>query len=767
MNASHTESSTRKRQSRKGDTLAQVKAPSLAPEYGQPPAGLAISAAQWFNRLPVAARFAGGGTLLLLAPVVALGLGYGAPLALGIFCLGLCAIAGAAVLSQHRRVEELSRENAHLRRTVESLEDKCWELRDSEELYRSVAEVFGDMILHRDAENRVLFANHAFAQAFASTPQKLQGTVFEPRVVKESTSAEAYGAREICLATPVGERWFSWIDLPLRGTRRGDVSLRSIARDITMHKQAEQTLETAKQRAESANRAKSSFLATASHEMRTPLNGIIGMSALLADTGLSPEQRSYNEAISKSGEALLGLIEDMLDVTLIEAGRFQLRPEKFDPVLQVEEVCELLAARAHQKEIELSSFVDPAVPALVTGDAGRIRQVLVNLVGNAIKFTERGGVSIALSITSGDGHCRLQYTVSDTGPGMSKTDAARVFDEFEQIDGATTRRHGGAGLGLSISQAIVRHMGGEIELDTQTGHGSTFSFGIKVQTETAATIDTAALAHSRVLIVSRVTTEADAIARSIEAFAGHATKCSTLKEAGQLLNRHHFDTVMLDPTVSRDPVRSLARLTGARRGRSGTPLFSVILVEPGGRSRLSNYLEGGFDAYLVRPIRRASLIQILREKRLQSLPQPAGQSLRSGLTGGKTLPERRVLLAEDNDINALLAKSVLERVGQQVTRVADGKQAVAAYRKALQEDAPFDLVLMDLHMPHMDGASAIRALRRLEQKAGTSRAAIVTLTADEQEDTRKASNLAGSDGFLAKPVQPAILIELLDQQLTN
>ena len=767
MNASHTESSTRKRQSRKGDTLAQVKAPSLAPEYGQPPAGLAISAAQWFNRLPVAARFAGGGTLLLLAPVVALGLGYGAPLALGIFCLGLCAMAGAAVLSQHRRVEELSRENAHLRRTVESLEDKCWELRDSEELYRSVAEVFGDMILHRDAENRVLFANHAFAQAFASTPQKLQGTVFEPRVVKESTSAEAYGAREICLATPVGERWFSWIDLPLRGTRRGDVSLRSIARDITMHKQAEQTLETAKQRAESANRAKSSFLATASHEMRTPLNGIIGMSALLADTGLSPEQKSYNDAVSKSGSALLGLIEDMLDVTLIEAGRFQLRPEEFDPVLQVEEVCELLAARAHQKEIELSSFVDPAVPALVTGDAGRIRQVLVNLVGNAIKFTERGGVSIALSTTSGDGHCRLQYTVSDTGPGMSKTDAARVFGEFEQSDGATTRRHGGAGLGLSISQAIVRHMGGEIELDTQAGHGSTFSFGIKVQTETAATIDTAALAHSRVLIVSRATTEADAIARSIEAFAGHATKCSTLKEAGQLLNRHHFDTVMLDPTVSRDPVRSLARLIGARRGRSGTPLFSVILVEPGGRSRLSNYLEGGFDAYLVRPIRRASLIQILREKRLQSLPQPAGQSPQSGLLGGKRLPERRVLLAEDNDINALLAKSVLERVGQQVTRVADGRQAVAAYRKALQEDAPFALVLMDLHMPHMDGASAIRALRRLEQKAGASRAAIVTLTADEQEDTRKASNLAGSDGFLAKPVQPAILIELLDQKLTN
>ena len=250
-------------------------------------------------------------------------------------------------------------------REIEALEDKTWELRESEERYRSLAEAFGDLVLHRDGKGRVIFANDALMAVFGLESGALTGTVFSPQILAETgispdlRTPAGFAARELRLATPGGPRWFHWIDLPIRDDVTGETALRSVARDITEHKQAEHVLEQARAKAEQANRAKSRFLATVSHEMRTPLNGILGMSGLLRDTELTPEQGAYNEAIHGSGTALLALIEDMLDLTLIEAGRFEPKNEVFSPLQMVEEVCELLAARAHAKNIELASQIAP------------------------------------------------------------------------------------------------------------------------------------------------------------------------------------------------------------------------------------------------------------------------------------------------------------------------------------------------------------------------------------------------------------------------
>lgn len=692
------------------------------------------------------------------ATVGAIALGHHSVAALAAFLAAAASLllAVSAVLAWRSARAQL----AGFRREIERLQDQAWELRESEERYRGAAEAFDDLIFHRDGEDRLLFANAAFHRVFGGAI--LPGARFSPQVLHRTDPQAAGQPAELLVSTPAGPRWFAWIEQPLRDEASGLAATRSIARDITGHKQAELALTEARRKAESANRAKSRFLATASHEMRTPLNGIIGMSQLLAETSLSPEQAAYNDSVRQSGAALLGLIEDMLDLTMIEAGRFELRPAPFDPAQLVEDVCELLAARAHEKGIELVSFIAPKAPRKIEADAGRLRQVLVNLVGNAIKFTERGGVTVSLETEVGDGHARLRFCVSDTGPGMDAADARRVFGEFEQADSNPTRRHGGAGLGLSISQAIMRRLGGEIELESRPGQGSAFSFGLDMPVLEPAPADgAAALAGCEVLIVSRGKVEAPAIARAVRAHGGAATVVPTLARARQALMDGSADMLVFDPAVSRDPRVSLARLADAVRRKGKAMPCSVILVEPSRRVLLGEWLSGGFDAYLVRPLRRVSLIDVLAGRTADARLQPQAPARIDDER--PAVPAREVLIAEDNEVNALLARSALERAGQRVTHACDGKQAVAAYRRKLDEGGRFDLVLMDLHMPVMDGADAIRSIRALEARRGVAPAQIVTLTADEHGQALDDSITAGADQTLSKPVLPADLVALLDR----
>ncbi len=759
--------------------LEQHSAPPLAGP-GQPVTRFPGLPVAWISAIAF-------GTVLTAAAVGTLAL-------FGLWTYGLVAALPAlatacALLPIWRLWLLLGREQAAARRErlrltgeIERQSDLAWELRESEELYRGLAEAFGDVVVHRDSEGRVLFANSALGRLLETEAAALIGKPLELEVLEDVALAETGGldaggnpaglVRELCIATPSGPRWFRWIDLPMRDESSGRTARRSVARDITDHKLTVRALQEARNRAEQANRSKSRFLATASHEMRTPLNGILGMSGLLRETGLTQEQATYNSAIESSGAALLALIEDMLDITAIEAGRFELRSEAFDPARIVEEVCELLSSRAFEKGIAIAATVSPQTPRLATGDAGRLRQVLVNLVGNAIKFTDRGGVLLSLRAQSAsEGEAVLEFAVRDTGPGIAAESLQKIFEEFVQLDSASTRRHGGAGLGLAISRAIIQRLGGEIEVRSEPGKWAEFRFSIRVPVaESAAQGTGAELCGHRVLVVSTGEVEAEAIAATIVEAGGEAMVCRSLPQAGEAMrdparSGREFTALILDPSDLGDVRQALAQLTAHGAADTGAipscaVPFCAVLLRPSERAGLPDYLGGGFDGYLVRPVRRASLVRLLAERQSASVGSGAAGEARPELPGPH--PRRfEILIAEDNAINALLARTVLERAGQAVTVVGDGRQALSAFAARASGGKPFDLVLMDMHMPGTDGIAAIRAIRRLERREGLARARILTLSADQQASAREKSARAGSDGFLVKPVAPAELVGVL------
>jgi PAS domain S-box-containing protein len=755
-----------------GETESGEDAPVRLPEIEAPPLAPAGPGANGPRQGSNAPAFA------LAAGLAALAIGVFLPQAIPMMAIVAASSLAFLFVHMRRSLADAARscelEKLRLVGELEALGDKTWELRESEERYRSLAEAFGDLVLHRDPSGRVTFANQAIAQVFGLSRAQMSGQRFEPEIMAErplrtaNKGTGSFSAREVLVGTAMGRRWFHWIDMPIRDDLSGGTAIRSVARDITSHKLAEEALDEARRKAEQANLAKSRFLGTVSHEMRTPLNGILGMSGLLRETALTPEQSAYNDAVYSSGTALLALIEDMLDLTLIEAGRFEPKSYPFNPRLLVEEVCELLSERAHGKSIELASLVMPDMPEALLSDAGRIRQVLVNLIGNAIKFTDRGGVAVRLENLSARkgakgrpaSTARIAFSIIDTGPGLPPEDLGRIFGEFVQADQASTRRHGGAGLGLTISQSIVRRLGGEIRVTSEVGAGSQFRFVLDLPVA-AATEPFAGgpLSARRVLVVSPGAVEAEVIADCIRAYGGKARVAKTLAEAGRRLKAGRgYDTLLVDPAASSDPCRALARLAG----RSGQRPFSVVLVRPGERAALSVYRSGGFDAYLVRPVRRSSLIRVLGEHRNDHADgQEDRQIVQRVESKPRQGPSRSVLLAEDNPVNALLVRAVLEKAGHSVTVTCDGKEAVSAYRDAFAGGRGFDLVLMDLHMPVMDGVSATAAIRRLEGRSRRSRIPILVLTADEQESTRQESLAAGADGFVTKPIAPATLLGLL------
>lgn len=674
--------------------------------------------------------------------------------AVSLVVLAVFATAAAVLLLRQR--ERIVRQAAELAGDVEALNDRLWALADSEEHYRSLIEAQGDLIVRRDG-TRIVYANGAYAALLGLDETQVLGSHAQPRLVASRPAQALEGGARVfdeCLATPEGERWISWVETVVP-VALGQSVLQRVGRDITARIAAEQELVEARARAESANEAKSRFLATVSHEFRTPLNGILGMADLLGDTGLDPEQTTYVRALRTSGEALLGLVDDILDFSKVEAGKLELVSEPFDLGLLVETVSELMAPRAQVKGIELAAHLAPDLPTHLVGDRDRLRQILLNLVGNAIKFTDRGGVGIRIARDAGT----VVIEVADTGPGIPEERRQAIFEEFEQADVSPARRHEGTGLGLAIVRRLTGLMGGSVAVEAGDGGGSLFR--VRLPLEAAEAAETAALPDwrgKRVLVVSGAPFGAGFLRETILAAGGDALVAADAGEARALLRgAASCDAALIDQEIGRAEAVALA--AEARRAGVGDCL---IMLSPLERRQFGSPREAGFTGFLVKPVRARSLYQRLS-------PRPALSSVAAEPAGAPPSPPSRprltVLVAEDNEINALLATRTLERFGCAAIWAPDGHRALAAIEAGFAgEGQGFDLVLLDIRMPGMDGLAVARAVREREkERAGHPPLPLVAVSANVAEGDRAAALAAGMDDCLAKPLERAALQRWLER----
>ncbi|MFO1169285.1 MAG: ATP-binding protein [Rhodoblastus sp.] len=509
------------------------------------------------------------------------------------------------------------------------------------------------------------------------------------------------------------------------------------------------------ERAEAASEAKSRFLATVSHEIRTPLNGVLGMTDLLSSMPLEAEAQSYLAAIRTSGVALTNLIDEILDFSRIEAGRLDLERAPFEIAPLVEGVIELLAPRAQGKGIEIAAAIAPEVPARVVGDAARLRQILINLAGNAVKFTEAGGVG--LRVEAGFGGA-LVFRVEDTGPGVPEERRSKIFQEFERGDGSASAEHGGAGLGLAISRALADRMAGSLELEKSDGAGSTFVLTLPLEAEPVARKESRSLEGRRALIVAHSKFEAPYLGERLAAVGATVERAEGEDEAMlSLAQKEAPEVVIVDCALGEHAARRIAN--AARAAHAGRTL---VLVSPFERRTIGQNVLGAFDGWLVKPVRHASLLARLNDDLAGVRNVDAAQAQDAIRKNRQKLRGLRVLVAEDNDINALIVQRCLERAGAMAERVTDGLAAVSEVEEAAQgRRTPFDAILLDIRMPRLDGLAAAKRIRTLQATLGAPATPLVALTANAAGEDRKAAMEAGFVDFIVKPFEADALIEAI------
>jgi len=656
------------------------------------------------------------------------------------------------------------------------------ELRESEERYRDLFENAHDMVYTHDLTGNYTSANNACEKITGYTHDECLGMnlsqVIAPDALTKAKHALARksaqndsSAYELDIITKEGRRVTLEVNSRLIHRHGVPYAVHGIARDVTLRKQHERELEHARNAAMESARLKSEFLANMSHEIRTPMNGVIGMTGLLLDTELSDEQCEFAKTIRSSGEALLTIINDILDFSKIEAGKLNFEELDFVLINALEDTIELLAEPAHQKKIELASLIQSDVPKFLRGDPGRLRQIITNLLGNAIKFTERGEVVLRASAESeSETHVVIRFEVSDTGIGISESEQRNLFQPFTQADGSTTRKYGGTGLGLAISKQLVQMMGGQIGVKSVKGQGSTFWFTARFEKQTVVVESEQPqvnMENLRVLIVDDNSTNRQILKHQLGSWGMTHEEADCGERALELLRAaakrdEPFDLAVLDMMMPEIDGFELARRIKADPAIAGVRL--VMLTSYGERGDGKIAREIGIAGYLTKPVRQSQLFDCLAKVvSTTSAPQivrppTAAVITKHSLAEANITSNKLLLLAEDNIVNQKVALRQLHKLGYRADAVANGREAVEALGRI-----SYDLVLMDCQMPEMDGYEATAEIRRRE---GTSKHTwIVAMTANALEGDRAKCLAAGMDQYISKPVKVEDLSSVLSSLL--
>jgi two-component system sensor histidine kinase/response regulator len=649
-------------------------------------------------------------------------------------------------------------------------------LTTSEVFLQSLVENLPVAIYRKDTEGRFIFANKRFGDFKGRPSTEILGKTnfdLDPpemaqmyRAIDKSLmdTLQPFEGEDIWFGPDGDPRWYHIVRIAVLDSSGQVVATQGMSWDVTAAKHIEQNLKLAKDTAERAALAKGEFLAKMSHEIRTPMNGVIGMTDLLLDTDLGPQQREFAEAIRVSGEALLTIINDILDLSKIEAGRMTVEVLDFDLVKTMESTLDIVAAGASRKGIELVNSIPTGIPTQLRGDPGRLRQILTNLIGNAVKFTKRGEVVVRVGKESESAtETVLKFSVQDTGNGIASEAQTQLFEAFSQADGSTTRKYGGSGLGLAIAKGLVEMMQGEIGLESETGVGSTFWFTARLgkQAVKATTPDHRGVDAVRVLVVDDNAANRQILCQQIVGWKMQATGAATGEEALEKLRTavqegNRYDVALLDVQMPGMDGLSLACAIKSESPIAGTRL--VALTSLGQAYSTEELKLAEIETYLVKPVKQSPLfdclvntvdkdlaLNIFTKSDLPVAPEDSSQTAQPGKT--------RILLAEDNHINQLIALDQLLKLGYAADVVPNGLEVLEALKSI-----PYDIIFMDCQMPEMDGYDAASAIRLQEQTSGSgynwkAPVYIVAITAHAMKGDRDKCLAAGMDDYLSKPIR--------------